>query len=348
MEKWIRNLGMLLAAQCLLAVVLFFSGPDLVAVRPDTPLLDIGDVEVDRLVIEGDGGKQVLLQKTAAGWQLPHHHEFPANTAKIEGLLRRLKNLKHGMPVATSDSAIDRFKVAKDGFERRITLGKGGDDLATVFLGTSPGVRRVHARTAKDEAVFSVDLATHEAPFEAEAWENKEILHIPQAEIEQVQVSGLTLDRQKADKPEKKATDGGKPPAWKATGLQEGESLNIGAVETLVQKLANLRIGKILGNDDDQKQGPGDAAVTITLVRKGTGKIDYRLGKAEGGEYHVVKSTLRREYFRIPNHTGEAILKAASRDALVNRPDPKEDKSGRKEAETVKPQEKPPEKLEKP
>lgn len=330
MEKTIRYLGILLVAQLALTVAFFSYGPDLAAVRPDTPLLTIDKAKVDRLVIEGDEGKKVVLKKQDEGWILPDHFGFPANTQKTEAMLGRLQALKHGMPVATTSGALKRFKVSAEAFERRITFGKGKDNLATVFLGTSPGVRRVHARTDQDKKVFSVNFAAHEAPFQAEAWEDKEVLKVPEKDIENIQVLNLTLVRQEpAKEPTKDETEPSakdtaqteeKTPVWQADGLKPGESLKTDDVTKLVKTLAELRIKKVLGIQSEDKYGLKTPKLKISVTQKGKGAIEYQIGAYEDGSAFVVKVSSRPEYFEIPKYALDPLIEGATRDKLVMTP----------------------------
>ena len=333
MERSIRHLGILLAAQLMLALILFFSGPDLAAVRPDTPLLHLGDKEVNRLIIEGDEDKKVVLSKEGEQWRLPDHFAFPADKQKADRLLTRLKGLKHGLPVATSSGALQRFKVTAEAFERRITLAKNDDTLATVFLGTSPGMRRMHARTESDDAVFSILFAAHEAPAQAEDWEDKEILVMPEGEIEKIRLSDLSLVRRSKAKAGAVATEKKRSKSeessvvWHSETIKAGESLQTEAVEKLARNLANLRIGKVLGIESKQTYRLNTPKLTLSLTRKGKGDVTYQLGEHTDGDFFVLKVSTRSEYFRIAKYTAEQLLKASSRGELVkslNTEEPKE------------------------
>lgn len=337
MKKMAQYLRILFAAQLVLAVILFFSGPDLAAVRPDTPLLDIGKAKVDRLVIEGEEETKVVLKRVGEAWSLPNHYNFPADKEKVEGMLARLRGVKTGMPVATTSGALKRFKISDDSYVRRIILSSENNDLATLFLGTSPGMRRIHARSKKDDAVFSVAFAAHDAPAKPEDWENKEILRIPEGEIERIQVENITLLRQDAEKRQKK-TDGedgkkvkGPDPTWIAEGLSDGESIQMADVEALVQKLANLRIGRVLGIEIDEKYGLKEPVLTLTLTRKGQGEIEYRIGKHVDDSFFVIKASTRSEYFRIPQYTGNNLVENAVQEKLVKGSEKKEPDEAREE-----------------
>lgn len=325
MKRNIRYLGILLVAQLVLAVALFFSGPDLVAVRPDTPLLSFDRAAVNRVVIEDGEGKKVALKKEGESWVLPEHFGFPADKEKANALLLRLKSLQHGTPVATTPSALKRFKVTPEVFERRITLANNEEVLATLFLGTSPGVRRVHARTEPDQAVFSVLFATHEAPSQVEGWENKDVFQVPEKDIEKIQIADLTLTRQLKEKPKaiqsekKEEVTAEEARIWSAEGLETGASVKSDAVDRLARTLAHLRIGKVLGTEAKDTYGLNTPKLVLSLTQKEKGTVEYQIGENKGGASFVLKVSKRPEFFEIPKYVVEPLLELASQDKLIER-----------------------------
>jgi len=321
MEKTIRVLVALLAAQLLLAAGMRFTGQDLAAAHPHTPLLALGDKTVDRLTIEGPEGARVVLAKQDSGWALPGSGNFPADRVQVDTLLSRLEGLQRGLPVATSAGALKRFKVSDESFERRVTLAHGDDTLTTLYFGSAPDMHHVNARAAGDDAVFAVEFAAYEAPDKAADWEDKSILQVPQDDIASMEVAGLTLHRAAA-LPADKAAAGvqGKPAApagWSIDGLGEGEVVNQAGAKDLAQTLAQLSIGAVLGTEAKPDYGLDTPALTLHLTRQGGGTIDYRLGPTGNEGYAVLKSSARPEYFRIPGYTADALIKAAGRAQLV-------------------------------
>ena len=129
MEKTIRLLAAVLGVQLLLALGLSFTGPQLSTPAAETPLLGFDAEKVDRLVIEGPEAAKVALTKTDGNWHLPDAADFPADRDKIEQLLKRLRELRGGTPVATTPGAQQRFRVSDADFERRITLSAGDQTL---------------------------------------------------------------------------------------------------------------------------------------------------------------------------------------------------------------------------
>src|SRR3546814_3110692 len=104
---------------------------------PGTPLLAFGADAVERLTISDGEGESVALARKDDGWVLPQAGDFPADSAKVDALLTRLAEVEQGPPVATSDAAPARLRVAEDAFERKLVLEQTGGDPATVYLGTA-------------------------------------------------------------------------------------------------------------------------------------------------------------------------------------------------------------------
>ncbi|MGC1816759.1 MAG: DUF4340 domain-containing protein, partial [Casimicrobiaceae bacterium] len=201
MKKTISLLGALLVVQLLLAFGLSFTGPRLSARSADKPLFSLGGSEVDRITIEGPDKAKVVLAKAGGAWQLPDEGNFPADKARADALVKTLESLKEGLPVATTSQALARFKVGDDRFERRITLAGAGKTLATLYFGTSPSMREIHARRSGQSDVYSVAFATYQAPAKAGNWEDKTILQIPKKDIEAIDVAGLHIAQVPAPPP---------------------------------------------------------------------------------------------------------------------------------------------------
>jgi Domain of unknown function (DUF4340) len=325
MEKTIRILSIVLVAQLLLAVGMSLTGPNLVAAHPNTPLFTLGDQPVDHLTIEGPDGARIVLAKQGEGWVLPDNGGYPADKTRVDTLLSRLKGLQRGLPVATTSGALKRFKVSDESFERRVLLAHGDDTLATLYLGSSPGMHHVHARSGKDDAVYAVDFAVYEAPDKAADWEDRTILQFPQDSLETIDVAGLTLHRLPVAAADTGAdTSGangeGKPAAaatWQVAAAGQGEVVNPAGAQDLAGKLAQLRIGAVLGTEVKPDYGLDKPALTLSVTRKGGEQLAYRLGPTGKEGYAVLKSSARPEYFRIPGYTADALIKAAGRAQLV-------------------------------
>jgi len=322
MQKTIGMLAILLAAQLALAVGMSYTGPDLAPHRPDTPFLALGAGTVDRVTIDAPDDQHLVLARQGDAWVLPGTGDFPADQGKVERLLGQLKDLKRGLAVATTGGALKRFKVSDDAFERRLTLARNGKTIATLYLGTSPGIHRVHARTGGDEAVYTAEFGVYDVPVKPDDWEDKGLLKIPPDEIESIGLADLTLTRSPATPATQSAGNGAPhPPAekrWTSTGLADGETVNQTNTDTLEQQLAGLSIASVLGTEGKPEYGLAEPALVVSVQRKGGKPVEYRIGKREKEKDYVLKASSRPEYFRLPAYTADVLVKAAGRDQLVS------------------------------
>lgn len=342
MNKTIELLSLLLIVQVLLAAALILSSPDLSAVRPDTPLLDLGDRTVDRLTIEDAEGQKTVLWKQADGWILPDHFQFPVEKGKAETLLGELGTIRHGLPATTTSAALTRFKVSDEDFERRVTLSEGGQTLETIYLGSSPAMRYVHARTAGDETVYSIEFSAHRIPADAQSWEDKNIIAFPQERIREIQVAGLAIRRDPAsmEKTESSGPMPTPPPVWMAGGLATFETLDQEGASKLGRLLAELRIARVLGREALPEYGLDKPELTLACTRegpegKGAETVTYLFGKPASGNHLVLKTSHRPEYFKLHNYAADPLVEAAARDRLVKKVEKKEkeEDSGSEEAD---------------
>lgn len=115
----------------------------------------------------------VRLERSDSGWKV---EDSPAATDKVSDLLERLARLDSAWPVGTTGEARERFAVTEDGYRKKLSLERGEEEPLVLFLGTSPGFKRLHARRADDDAVFSIPLSDFDIPVAADDWIDKALL----------------------------------------------------------------------------------------------------------------------------------------------------------------------------
>ena len=301
MKKLTFVLGGLLALQLVLAVAMNLSSDDYGAFKPQEKLLAFDRKDVDGLRIE-DGKNSVVLSKRDGKWLLPQNDNFPANTANVERLLDTLASLDKGWPVATTAAAARRFKVADDQFERKLSLLSNGKTLAVLYVGTSPGFRKVHVRAGKQDDVFAVALNTWDANASADDWIDKAILTFSPDDVTRVDMPGFVLQR-----------DGDK---LRVAELTDKEETNAKAVGALLDKLAGLRIQSLLGKDAKPEYQQDKPELEFKVTRKEGDVLSYRFSKPKDGAYYVLKRSDMDDYFKVAEYEVKP-LKETAREKLV-------------------------------
>jgi hypothetical protein len=301
MQKWIMMLSGLLLAQLVLAVAVNLGGEDYGAFQAKEPLLVFDTQAVDGVRIETQDSS-LLLRKQTDRWLLPEAGDFPADQQNVQGLLEKLAGLQKGWPVATTSSAVRRFQVADDAYQTRISLMAEDDVLQQLYIGTSPGFRKVHVRPAQAEAVFSVAFNTWEASAKADEWIDKQILALEQDAVTRIELADVLLQRQEQ--------------ALQVAQLTDREQTNQEAVTNLLTKLTGLRVQSLLGSEAKPAYRQDAPVLEVKLARQEGEPLTYRFSKPEQGDYYVLKRSDLDYYFEIPEFSVEPILQA-KREKLV-------------------------------
>jgi len=306
-------LGALLALQLLVTAVVHRYGDDDAGAA--LPLLESGvAARADSLRVSDGDGASARIARSDDGWPLAGSG-LPVAPGRVATLLAALE-ADPGWPVAQSRSARARFAVAEDAFERRLELLAGDDVLATVFLGTAPGFRQVHARAAGSDAIYSIDFNAYDAPADDSGWLDRGLAAIPGPTA--VRWDGHRLER---------GDDG-----WRV----DGEAVEDGSADDLVRALEGLQVTAVA-------EAPAADSTARTLVVD-SGERAVELTLIAGDELHWLKSSAWAPWFTISRYDHDRI--ADSLEALLASEAASEEKSdedsGRETAETVPSAEAPP------
>ncbi len=241
-----------------------------------------------------DQEQPVVIRRTDAGWQLADG--LPADAAKVDEMLERLAGLRAPWAVATSASARTRFEVTPEQHQRHLEVRSAGETVAELYLGTSPGYQRVHARAADADAVFSVELSNYQLPAEAADWLDKGLLQ-PEGELSAVARLDAWQLRRDGD-------------GWQL----DDQAADADAAGRLVRRFAELRVTGAVAT-------PADAAEPVARFRIDDGAGNYVLSvyQAEDEESYVVASSRRDGgYFGLAGYLAEQLL--VEREALLPAP----------------------------
>lgn len=271
--------GLLVVQLLLVGIVLLRGGEEQTA----GALLDFDASEVSSLTIEDGEGNRVELLSTDGSWRV---NGVPADSNKITGVIDSLTSGSAGWPVATSESSQARFEVTADAFQRRVRFAGASGELAVLYIGTSPGFRRVHARTEGDDAVFSINFGIHELPVDGDDWLNKQLFRTE--EISSVVFPGgqtLTMDGE-------------------GTWTLDGQPVDATATDEYVGRIARL---SVLGfADPSTREGLGEPQAVSVEDGQGRHTLSFRFDEAE--DEYVLTSDRIEGAFTVASYIAEQIL----------------------------------------
>lgn len=316
MKRLILICAALVLVQAGLVVLTHFSGQSGALKPSQGVLLTLNSAEINELLLEDGAGHRLVLKKEKDRWLLPEAGSFPADTVRVQELIERLAGMQRGWPEATTAEAANRFKVAPDRFERKLSLRKDGNTLGTVYFGTSPGLRKVYLRVENDPEIQTLALPQHELEVKVDNWIDTAILHFKPEQITRVELPDLQLER---------TQDGLQP-----VDLNPEEEVVKERRDALVKRLTGLTVTAILGSERKPEYGLDNPALRYTVQLDGGVTIDYMFGqqpKAVQGEgnqepqappeqSYVLKVSNQEQLFRADGWQVEEI-KNATRASLI-------------------------------
>jgi hypothetical protein len=233
------------------------------------PFLDFDAASIDAISIANEEGA-VSLVRAGDEWQLAEG--LPADAEKVDKVLDKLADAAGGWPVGSRGATAERFEVTEDSHQRRVTLKAGEEVVADIYLGTSPGYRKTHARHVDgDDDIYAITFANYEAGVQASDWLDRGLLR-PEGELAAIGRAGeFSLSRD---------ADG----SWVAAG---GAALDQAKVETLVGRFTGLSATGV-----SEAALPDAPAFAFELTDDaGTQTLGlYRLGGEDGDEEYVATS----------------------------------------------------------
>jgi len=249
-------------------------------------LLDVNASLVDRIRVEDGEGGEAELHLHAGHWVLPEYDNLPADDARIANLLEQFTAVDPGWPVAHTHAARQRFQVAPYLFQRRITLYNDERELGSVFLGTSPGFRKIHARAADVDPIYSLELDQFNLPATAEGWLDAELLRV-RAPL-RITADGYSLDMQTGE--------------WR---LGSGKAPDKREMQALLEALRHLRVTGI-ATPGEATAAEATEADLILQVLSVTGEATLEFYTLD--DAHFVRSSVYPQLFRLSDYQFDKLI----------------------------------------
>ena len=314
MAKAIRILSLLVVVQVVAVAVAYWPATGTTGAADGGPFLDVAADAVSSLELKGPEGSSVQLTKKGEEWRIPALNDLPAGTDQVTRLLEGLREASTGLPVATSEGAAQRFRVAGDDYKRRLVLPLADSDSQRVlFFGDTPGAGEIYARREGENSVYRVGVGTHMMPLEADEWLAKDLLSLDQQTIQSLEVNDLRLERAAPEEASNGEGDGAGR-KWTVSGTEDAGQANPKAVADLVSRIAALRISGAAG---DRSIPDGESALT---TRIGTGEgapRQYHFYAGDKGEDALLVTEQYDTVFTVNTPVFDSIRKAAGRKTLI-------------------------------
>jgi len=296
-------LGGLLVLQLFLAAFLPGSwGKKMGPAESAGPLLAFDPEQVTGIRIQSPAGEPVRVTRTEDGWIIPALQNLPAAKHKVTALLSKLEDLQRGLPVATSEAALKRFKVVDQIFERKLILERGAALPVILYLGDSPGFRRLFVRADGDGAVYEAELGLFDAPDRPDAWSDRTLLHLDPGAIRRLTFAGLTLERTDND--------------WRLTDLAEGEDQDEQAVKDRIRVLTNIDFLGVLGDEERPAIDTESTPIELEATLADGETIRYRITKFMEGNDHLLEASNRPQGFTLAGYVAEDLTDLQRTDLL--------------------------------
>ena len=337
----------LLVLQLALVAVMFLRGgkPEL---TKDTPLfagLDPAKVTRVRLFAAGAEKPGVDLVKKGADWVVASHSDYPADAAKVKGLLDPLAKIAAGEPIATSASRHKQLRVADRDFDRKIVLDVEGAGEKTLVIGNPVGARRTALRVGGDAVYAASEVSFFVA--EPAGFVSTKYVDIPKAEVERLAIQrGLQMIEIWRSAPPAPAPAGAgsgsagagagsgsgsaapATPPWNVAidgtplKLAPGESLDTDEIDRIAGQVAAID----LRTPGDPKRDASKPTATISLHRKGA-EQPIVLAVVADGESYWIHQQGHKHAIVVDKGKLDDVVKI-ERDKLVQKPEPPEPAPG--------------------
>ena len=292
MVNQFRNLSVLFVAQVILTFVLFLSDSDTGAYIQNEKLVDLQLDSLDRIVIEQPEDRPLVLEKQGGNWVLPDYFGFPASVEKITRTFGKLFDTKIGWPVATTDAAENRFKVAADQFERKLVFSSA-NVTETLYLGTSPGFKKIHARMDGSNTIYGIMFSAYQASIKTREWADQNFLHLPRDQIEGIELSDLVLRR----------ADG----KFTVEGISDAEMVVEAGIANLLADVSTLGFLEVLGKEDVPSFHLESPEFDFVILSKSGERIQYRYGKLDEKDQYVLKASNSEYFFKVSKYNLESL-----------------------------------------
>jgi len=309
MNQAIKILAVLFVVQLGLIIGFNVTGQNADSGVEAKPLLPgVSAAELEEFIIKDSDGAQTRFVRQDNKWVMPDYGGLPATQSAVNELLDSLTDATVKWPVATSSAAAERFEVNDGNAQRTLEFYSGGKKLHTLYLGTSPSYKKMHARIDDSKNIYTAALAQYEARATPEDWFDKAVLQV-EGTIRAVKTGELSLVSQKTAE-----ADGEPQLTWRLESPDVEEPLDSDAIAAWVKRFNTLVVSKLAPEDKVQEIVLQNPVKTINIsLEDGTGDFAFY----QHNDAYYVKRFGSEAVFEVAKYQAEPIVNANVETFLV-------------------------------
>ncbi len=311
MNKLIQGLIGLLFLQLIVALAMLWSEQSSNSSPEAVSFVAATKSDINKVTII-DGDMSVELTKNDDGWYLPNWYGVPVDANKLSVALNKLIELQSTWPVTTTSNSHDRFKVTEENHQRRLILYSDDKKVGDVFLGTSPGFRKVHIRDADQDAVYAVELNTYDFPSESKQWLDKSLLAVNN--VESFEIDSATITKEQEDWVLRSPDLEGllEENELKAQTTNNGIKLDKEKVDKLLKRIEKLSVISVAENSEEL-----DFEKSIQL--KVSAEQDFTFSFLEQDGKHYVKRNDKEWIFETNGMAEKELADFSAKDFIATK-----------------------------
>lgn len=286
----------LLILQIVLASAIYLNNSSAGNSFEPAPLMAVDRSAVNKIIVRSHDSEVIML-KTKDGWILPGLDGLPVDKARLDGALNTLAALKTGWPVTTTENSHERFGVAEDDYQRKISLYQADKLAAELYIGTSPGFRKAHVRPVGDVKVYALAINSYDFPDRNQDWLRQDLLSVK--DITAINGPDYALVKQGAH--------------WQfADPAEPGESaaINSDKVAELIEALNSLRVSGVAMKVPDFTSDK-------VIVLDAKGKQDWQFQLLKQDNNYFVKRNDREQVFTLGQYDYDRLANVRKADLKI-------------------------------
>jgi len=274
MNKAIPILAILLVAQILLAFGIRQAN-DMKSNASAAKLITANLAPIDRIFIDENNKGKLTIEKKNDIWTLPDKSGFPASKERVQQLIDKLKGMSRVWPVATTEDAAPRFKVASNSYVDRVVLGAAGRDLVSAYIGSPAGYNKVHLRLDKENEIHAVELSSRDISTNVDDWIDREVAEVDSEKVNSIALPKFTLSR--------------KGKGFEITLAGKTSELDATVSGEVFDNASGINISDVLGNVEKPEYGLATPAFQFDITMAGGKKLTYAFGVLQGTKFYVLR-----------------------------------------------------------